>query len=82
MRKKNAPCKVLNVKELMEQMGFSKHAPASTQEAFIKHLGRVLGQNVVHLEQARKNEYTAKDASETKEVKTEADQLDLFKKAS
>jgi hypothetical protein len=82
MRKKNAPCKVLNVKELMEQMGFSKHAPASTQEAFIKHLGRVLGQNVVNIEQAKKNEYTAKDARESKEVKPEADQLDLFKKAS
>ena len=76
------PCKVLNVKELMEQMGFSKHAPASTQEAFIRHLGRVLGQNVVNLEQARKNEYTAQDERKAQDAHQEADQLDLFKKAS
>ena len=63
--KKQDPNKVQSIKEIMEQMGFKKDAPASTQEAFMKHLVKSAYKNVAVL-----------DLSKNK--KEEDNQLDLF----
>ena len=65
-------CKVLSVRELMEEMGFNKKALASTQEAFLRYIERSLGKNVVSIRKVR----------EEKNREKEPEQLDLFKKAA